>query len=42
MAIGSLINEVQAQDTGETGGIVHVAYHMSLDTLNQAYINLSG
>ena len=48
MAIGSLINEGHDQDVTvdriqiEHGsdGIVHVAHHMNLDTLNQAYVSL--
>lgn len=47
MAIGSLINEGHDQEVTSDrvriencGGIVHVAHHMNLDTLNQAYVSL--
>ncbi|RPB27366.1 hypothetical protein L211DRAFT_846187 [Terfezia boudieri ATCC MYA-4762] len=48
MAIGSLINEGHDQDVADesnriehdSGGIVHVAHHINLDTLNQAYVSL--
>ena len=45
MTIDSLIDEGHDQDTMTdsehgSGGIVHVAHNMNLDTLNQAYVSL--
>lgn len=44
MAIGSLLNDAEHHTTitDGTGKLIHVAHHMNLDTLNQAYMNLSG